>query len=319
MKKFLSIAFIGLFALASSAQITTPRFGTAKNQDNTGRVLTYGYAAPAYASTYTVVANAYETTIVMGQLTGAQTLSATVTNCHVADKLNVMFIGDGSDRIVTFSTGFTSGGNITVSANTKVTVYFVFNGIGWVQQTAGSLITGLASDGTVGAPGIAFTSDPDNGFYRIGANHYAAAVGGSKVVDYGASGVTVTGAFTSTTQSVPTITRTGTAINTTATVTAAQLAGGLLTSTSAAAVTMTLPTATAMASQIGATQGTTFDFVVDNSAGSNTVTVAVGSGIVASGFPGTNTLTLANSATIGTAVFRLTFISTTAATLARIN
>lgn len=117
------------------------------------------------------------------------------------------------------------------------------------------------------------------------------------------------------------IIRKGTAftINATATATVAQVAGGIITSTSAAATSITLPTATALALALGATKGTIFDFVVDNSAGANTVTIVVGSGIVASGFPGTNTLTLAASATIGIATFRLTFISATAATLARIS
>ena len=60
---------------------------------------------------------------------------------------------------------------------------------------------------------------------------------------------------------------TATTINATATVTAAQLKTGLLTSTSAAAVTMTLPTATLMGAAINAVRGTTFDFYVDNTAG----------------------------------------------------
>lgn len=112
---------------------------------------------------------------------------------------------------------------------------------------------------------------------------------------------------------------TATAINVTATVTAAQLAGGLLTTTSAAAVAMTLPTATELATALGAGKGDIFEFVVDNSAGANTVTVIVGAGITASDFPGTNTLTRTASATVGIATFRITFISTTAAILARIS
>lgn len=318
MKKFISILFLCAITFIG-AQSTSPRFGTLKNQDNTGRILTYGYIAPAYAATYTITTNAYETTVKMGTLTGAQTLVAAVGSCHVTDKLILVLTADGTNRIVTFSTGFSSAaGSITVGSSTSITVYFTFNGTAWVQSTVTDLVTGLAGDGTVGAPGISFTSDTDNGFYRIGSNHYGAAVGGSKVVDFATTGVSITGALSSTTQSVPTITRTGTAINTSATVTAAQLAGGLLTSTSAAAVTMTLPTATALASQIGATQGTTFDFVVDNSAGANTVTVAVGSGIVASTFPSSNTLTVGASATTGTSCFRIIFISTTAAILVRI-
>lgn len=73
------------------------------------------------------------------------------------------------------------------------------------------------------------------------------------------------------------------AINTTATVTAAQLQTGYLTSTSAAAVTMTLPTGTLLGTQLGASQGTIFRFYVDNTAGANTVTIAPAvNGIVSS-------------------------------------
>lgn len=117
---------------------------------------------------------------------------------------------------------------------------------------------------------------------------------------------------------------TATAINATATVTATQLKGGLLTSTSEAAVTMTLPTATLIGTALNAEQGTTFDFYVDNTAGANTVTVAVGSGIVAAKQTGTgNTandvlLTVAASSTVGVGLFRLYFKSATAAILYRI-
>lgn len=344
MKKLIFSIIFFACAFLVNAQTNSPRFGTTASGDNTGRVITYGYVAPVYAATYNIVPKYYETTVKMGTLTGALTLTSSITQSYAADKLSIVFTADGTNRVVTFSTGFASGGNITVNASTTMTVNFVFNGTtGWVQQTANDLVFGLAGDGSVGSPSIGFTSDTDNGLYHIGANNYGASVGGSKVVDFATTGIGVTGLITATTSIqagtkviTDTITsktsggaivvskalirkNTGTAINTTATVTAAQLAGGLLTSTSAAAVTMTLPTATALAAQIGAVQGTIFDFVVDNSAGSNTVTVAVGSGIVASGFPSSNTLTLANSATIGVATFRIVFISTTAATLTRIS
>lgn len=40
------------------------------------------------------------------------------------------------------------------------------------------------ADGTAGAPGFRFANDDDNGWYRIGTNNWAGAVGGSKFVDY---------------------------------------------------------------------------------------------------------------------------------------
>lgn len=118
--------------------------------------------------------------------------------------------------------------------------------------------------------------------------------------------------------------RVASAINATATATAAQIKTGLVTSTSAAATTITLPTATALATSLGAVRGTSFDFIVDNTAGANTVTVAVGSGIVVAKQTSTgNTaddqlLTVAASATVGVGVFRIVFTSATAAVLFRL-
>jgi len=104
------------------------------------------------------------------------------------------------------------------------------------------------------------------------------------------------------------------------TITPAQLAGGILVvSASTGTVTLTLPTATAAATQLGATTGSTYDFVVTNVSGGSTAVVAVNTNITASTFPATNTLSLTESATTGIAVFRLTFISPTTATLTRVN
>jgi hypothetical protein len=109
------------------------------------------------------------------------------------------------------------------------------------------------------------------------------------------------------------------AVNSTATISAAELAKGYVTSTSAAATTITLPTATLLATQLGATKGTVFTFYVDNTAGANTVTVGVGSGIVTqSVLTGGETLTIANSATEGIGTFQIVFSSATAAVLSRI-
>jgi hypothetical protein len=65
------------------------------------------------------------------------------------------------------------------------------------------------------------------------------------------------------------------AINATATATAAEVATGYITSTSAAATTITLPTGTLLGAELGAVQGTVFDLYIDNTAGASTVTVAV--------------------------------------------
>jgi hypothetical protein len=109
------------------------------------------------------------------------------------------------------------------------------------------------------------------------------------------------------------------AVNASATISAAELAKGYVTSTSALATTITLPTATLLGTQLGASKGTVFTFYVDNTAGANTVTVAVGVGIVTqSVLTGGETLTIANSATEGIGTFQIVFSSATAAVLSRI-
>jgi hypothetical protein len=109
---------------------------------------------------------------------------------------------------------------------------------------------------------------------------------------------------------------TANAINATATATAAQVATGYITSTSAAATTITLPTGTLLGAQLGAVQGTVLDLFIDNTAGADVVTVAVATnGILSSAAADTaasfGDLTIAAGAT-GLGCFRIMFSSPTA-------
>lgn len=111
------------------------------------------------------------------------------------------------------------------------------------------------------------------------------------------------------------------AVNSTATATAAQVADGYITSTSAAPTTITLPTGTNLGTLIGATRGTVLDLFIDNTAGSSTVTVAVNTNAVLSSAAvdtagSFGDLTIASGAT-GIARFTLMFSSPTAYTFTR--
>ena len=106
------------------------------------------------------------------------------------------------------------------------------------------------------------------------------------------------------------------AINATATATAAQVATGYITSTSAAATTITLPTGTLLGAALGATQGTVFDLFIDNTPGADFVTIAVATnGILSTAAADTagsfGDLTVAAGAT-GLARFTIMFSSATA-------
>ena len=113
------------------------------------------------------------------------------------------------------------------------------------------------------------------------------------------------------------------AINATATATAAQVATGYITSTSAAATTITLPTGTLLGAALGATQGTVLDLYIDNTAGANTVTIAVATnGILsaaaaAGSAAGAGLLTVPSGVT-GVGCFRIMFSSATAYVFSRI-
>jgi len=106
------------------------------------------------------------------------------------------------------------------------------------------------------------------------------------------------------------------AINATATATAAQVATGYITSTSAAPTTITLPTGTLLGAALGATAGTIMDLYVDNTAGASTVTIAVATNGIKSDAANTTAasfgqLTVASGAT-GLARFTIMFSSATA-------
>ena len=116
-------------------------------------------------------------------------------------------------------------------------------------------------------------------------------------------------------------TTTANAINATGTATAAQVATGYITSTSAAATTITLPTGTLLGAALGAVQGTVFDLYIDNTAGASLVTMAVAtngikSALAAAVAASAGLLTVPAGVT-GQARFTLMFSSATAYTFTR--
>lgn len=112
------------------------------------------------------------------------------------------------------------------------------------------------------------------------------------------------------------------AINATATATVEQVATGYITSTSAAATTITLPTGTLLGQRLNAVRGTVFDLFVDNTAGANTVTIAVAvNGILSAAAVANGAsqgLLTVPSGVTGQACFRLMFSSATAYTFTRV-
>jgi len=159
-----------------------------------------------------------------------------------------------------------------------------------------------------------------NGFQTVSIDPTTGAVTTTSTLGVNTSVTTLTTAdLIFTVQDHPTTA----AINATATATAAEVATGYITSTSAAATTITLPTGTLLGAAVGATRGTVLDLYVDNTAGANTVTIAVATnGILsaaaaAGSGAGAGLLTVSSGVT-GLACFRIMFSSATAYVFSRI-
>ena len=105
----------------------------------------------------------------------------------------------------------------------------------------------------------------------------------------------------------------------TATLTVAQVLGGVITTTSAAATTLTLPAAADVAAAIpDIAAGACFDLIIDNSGGASTVTLAVATGFTVStpAITGGAALTVSTANAVG--CFRFFWTSASAAKIYRL-
>lgn len=201
-----------------------------------------------------------------------------------------------------------------------------FDGTAWIVVDAGALVSDSISldDGLVSALSLRLGADGNNGIYGVSDTVMGIAVEGAQVATFTTTGMTTNSISERTADSGITLSQatiekhTTFAVPITATVLAANFKKGYFTSTSAAAVSLTTDTATAIATAIGAVAGTVFDFFVDNSAGANTVTVVLGAGITVNtpAITGGATLTVSTANAVGW--FRLIFTSATTAKALRI-
>lgn len=139
MKKILFLmAFMVSLVTIASAQSTSPRFGTAKNQDNTGRVLTYNLVSvtdAAGADSVTLVPSAWETVVKVAALDSITFKSPTVTKCYYGDNLTIMVSGTSGDLIKFTGSNWVSAGTATLSSGAVAIIRFRFNGSKWVEES----------------------------------------------------------------------------------------------------------------------------------------------------------------------------------------
>lgn len=141
MKKITALLFLVAISLVTFAQSTTPRFGIAKNQDNTGRVLTYALATTNDAAgndTISITPNAWETILrPSSNLTDSVNIRAYLTKAHLGDYLTVIINkGSGAGGVRFMSTYFVndvSTNRYTVAASKTNVFRFQFNGVKWIM------------------------------------------------------------------------------------------------------------------------------------------------------------------------------------------
>ena len=140
MKKiilFLSILFA--FAINAEAQNTVPRYGITPNADNTGRVLTYAYAAvtdKAGKDSITITANAFQTNYI-NTVTDSVAFIANVTNCYAGDHITFIFIkGTGTGTALWLGSNWklsTANYRLSLTASKRTTIDFIFDGTYWLE------------------------------------------------------------------------------------------------------------------------------------------------------------------------------------------
>lgn len=121
---------------------TNSRFPVGPNQDNTARVLTYEVQKPVYAASIVTTVKQANTVVLVGQLTGALSLTVNVGTAgpvadgvapFAGDTLQYIFSSDASIRVITFSTGFAGAGTLSTVASKKAAIDFIFDGTAWVE------------------------------------------------------------------------------------------------------------------------------------------------------------------------------------------
>ena len=139
MKKFIFALFALVFcAGAVNAQSTSPRFGTTKNADNTGRVLTYKVVTvtdAAGADSVTIAPNAFETIYKVVALDSITFKSPSVTNSYYGDQVTLQVTGTSGDLVKFTGTNWVSAGTATLSSGLNAIITFRFNGTKWVEQS----------------------------------------------------------------------------------------------------------------------------------------------------------------------------------------
>ena len=151
MKTLFSLILILAMTSCAMAQVSTaPRFGVGKNNDNTGRVLTYAVISTtdvtsATLDTIVLAPNAFETLVcmktgtVMTNLTDSvcYKFSSTTTNYRLGDEVTIMLSkGTGAGKFKFGGSQYvlsTASAAVALAANKSAIMRFRWNGSKWIE------------------------------------------------------------------------------------------------------------------------------------------------------------------------------------------
>lgn len=132
------IVIIALFiGVSVSAQSTSPRFGTLKNQDNTYRVLTLKKAAIVDAAgndTVSVSPNAFFSYVTCDAVDSVTVKIGSVANSYFGDNIQLIVSGTSGKKVKFIGSNLLTAGTATLSSNGRAVVTFVFDGAKWVES-----------------------------------------------------------------------------------------------------------------------------------------------------------------------------------------
>lgn len=122
---------------------TAARFTGLKNKNNTHsalfqdtQTLTTGASIACLVKPH---ANHTLFTLAVATVTPSITINvgSATTAPYVGDTVEFIISADGTTRVITFSTGFAPSGTLSVTANKKITISFIFNGTDWQERNRG--------------------------------------------------------------------------------------------------------------------------------------------------------------------------------------
>ena len=130
-----------LIFVGAMAQSTAPRWGTLKNQDNTGRVLTFKLLPlvdAAGTDSVVVKPNASCTLVTVTLVDSLCLKQPVVTSCYLGDKMTIIAKAASGTPVIKFSGSnwivSGTGGRAKLSTNLRAVIELVFDGSKWVES-----------------------------------------------------------------------------------------------------------------------------------------------------------------------------------------